>query len=338
MVIPRPASRSRSGLVRLVGGFLLLVTVSAAFADDPPKPPARLVPAEGLSAYLEYDGLDAHDAAWKATTAHALLRDTPAGATVADVVRQVVDRAVKEVPGAELTGADVVALHDHVLGNGFVLANYDEGNDLDSTVIVLRGLGRKDARARYERAIRTMLGKEGAAALKPTTIRGRAIYQMKDTPKVAAVPINVPGSAVRMPMPGLGPNVPPPDAPAGVPADRQPVYLGGVPAVAPPDAPAGVPAVAPGAPSPRACPPSRRRPSPWACPPSRRHPHPEMLPSPWACPPARRPRSRRAGMVPWCRPPLPSRSPRRCRQARSSRRRSPRARRRSSRGGSKGMT
>ena len=230
MVNARPASPSR--FAGLVGGVLLLATARAAIADDPAKPLARFVPAEKLSAYVEYDGLDAHAAAWKATTAYALLRDTPAGATTADVVRQVVDRAVKENPGSGLTGADVGARYAPLLANGFALAYYDEGGDLESTVIVLRGLGRRDVRPRFDRALRVMLDKE-AAALKPTMIRGRAIFQRKGKPKAAAIPINVPGPAFLAAVQPLGPSIVPAEgaAPlaATVPAPKAAAAHGSAP-------------------------------------------------------------------------------------------------------------
>ncbi len=258
MVSPCTASRPRP--TPILAGFILLALIPAARGQAPAKPPARLVPAEGLSAYLEYDGLDAHADAWKATTAHAILRDTPAGTTVAQVVQQLVDRALKETPGAELTGGDVVALHDHLLAHGFAVALYDEGEDQESAVFVLRGLGRKEARERFGRALRQMLGKE-AAALKPTTIRGRAIYQLKHEPKPAADA----DAAAPGPVPPGAINALPPE-PVAAPVYAANVLPAGVPVGAPPEALAlaprvDLPSVAPAA-APRAASPNAPQPAP----------------------------------------------------------------------------
>ena len=170
----------RGATSRPLARAALIVLVAATVTRGDGPPPARLVPAGGLVAYLEYDGLDAHETAWKGSAAYAMIHGTPAGAMVADVARQSVDRMLKGVAGATLTGGDVVALHDHLFRNGFALALY--GDDLDATVIVVRGLGRKEARERFDRALRLGLGAEGFAALKPTKVRGRDVYR-GETPR-----------------------------------------------------------------------------------------------------------------------------------------------------------
>jgi hypothetical protein len=237
MVTPRPAFRLIS-LAILCG----LVVATASRAEGPP--PARLVPAEGLVAYLEYDGLDAHDGAWKGTAAYAMIHGTPAGAMIADVARQSVDRMLKGVADAKLTGDDVVALHDHIFRNGFALAAYDG----DATVIVVRGLGRKDARERFDRALRLGLGAEGFAALKPTKVRGRDIYRSESRPRPAPAAVF---EAPVAPGPVLAP-APPPDAvPAPAPAPAPVVSApGGAPVPAPSAVPAGAPAPVVPAPAP----------------------------------------------------------------------------------------
>src|SRR3954452_7689161 len=81
--------------------------------------PSRKVPARGLEAYVEFDGIDAHVAAWNKTAAHAVLEETPAGAMIADLIGQVADRQLRRIPATKLRGEDVQALVHHLAGVGF---------------------------------------------------------------------------------------------------------------------------------------------------------------------------------------------------------------------------
>ena len=53
-----------------------------------PAPLARHVPRQKLLAYLEFDGLDAHTDAWRATAAYKLLSDTKLGSVIEDLALQ----------------------------------------------------------------------------------------------------------------------------------------------------------------------------------------------------------------------------------------------------------
>ena len=46
---------------------LVLFLAATLLAAEPGPSPHRFIPAKGLVAYLEYEGLDAHAAAWKAS-------------------------------------------------------------------------------------------------------------------------------------------------------------------------------------------------------------------------------------------------------------------------------
>ena len=54
----------------------------------PAAPPARHVPRQDLLAYLEFDGLDAHADAWRASAAYKLLSDTKLGPLLEDLALQ----------------------------------------------------------------------------------------------------------------------------------------------------------------------------------------------------------------------------------------------------------
>src|SRR5262245_31081439 len=79
---PASGTRSRSALVL---GLLLMTAGTITTAAEPLRSAARYVPAKDVAVYLEYEGLGAHLDAWKATAAHAMLRDTPAGKMTAEI-------------------------------------------------------------------------------------------------------------------------------------------------------------------------------------------------------------------------------------------------------------
>ena len=69
--------------------FVAILVPTSATAADPRPSPHRHIPAKNLVAYFEFDGLDAHAAAWKRTSAHAALTKTKAGAMIGELARQV---------------------------------------------------------------------------------------------------------------------------------------------------------------------------------------------------------------------------------------------------------
>ncbi len=85
---------------------LLLIATSAtasmALADEPRSAPlARYFPGKDLVAYVEFDGLDAHSEAWKKTAAWKILNETPTGAMLDKVVRQLLEGALTAVAEGE---------------------------------------------------------------------------------------------------------------------------------------------------------------------------------------------------------------------------------------------
>src|SRR5262245_20976869 len=91
-----------AGLARAVGAAFMLAMAAAGPGtargqDAPPGPGAgngslaRYVPKQdNLFSYLEFDGLDAHRAAWEQSAAYKLLNDTKLGALVEDLARQAI--------------------------------------------------------------------------------------------------------------------------------------------------------------------------------------------------------------------------------------------------------
>jgi prepilin-type processing-associated H-X9-DG protein len=102
--------------------FLMLVAPRPARAEaDEPESLARYIPAEGLSALIEHEGLSSHGDAWKATAAYKMLNETSLGAMLEDLAVQVANRAIQASPGAPLSGKELIALLRHLIEEGFAL-------------------------------------------------------------------------------------------------------------------------------------------------------------------------------------------------------------------------
>ncbi len=158
-----------------VFAIVCLAIGPAAFAQPPS--PQRYIPAKGLVAYLEFDGLRHHADSWKKTAAFALLADTPAGWMMSEVARQVLDELLKLNAGGKLTGADLLALHEHLMQHGVVIAVHDCGNESYSTTIVLKNAGDQVIRQPLDRLTGWMMaGQEAGKRPAAIKLRGRDVY------------------------------------------------------------------------------------------------------------------------------------------------------------------
>ena len=99
----------------------LLVAGSGLAWGEPPEPLARYIPAEGLAALVEHDGLGAHPEAWKASAAYKMLNETTLGAMLEDILAQVADRALQSGAGAPVSGKELVMLLSHLADKGFAV-------------------------------------------------------------------------------------------------------------------------------------------------------------------------------------------------------------------------
>jgi hypothetical protein len=150
-------------------------------AAEPRPSPHRFIPAKGLVAYVEFDGLVAHVGAWKATAAYGILVKTPAGSMMTELATQVVDRLCKELAGGKLTGADLIALNDHLMQRGFAVAVHGLENGSFSCTFVLSGFGEKPLRERLERLLQLVFAPQAAIKLPdPIRLRGRDVHQVED--------------------------------------------------------------------------------------------------------------------------------------------------------------
>ena len=159
---------------------LALILASTSAAAESRRSPHRFIPAKGLVAYIEYEGLDAHAAAWNASAAHGILVENHAGAMMSELSRQVLDRLMKEAPDCKLTGADFTAVLDHLVHRGLVIAYHEEAGNALTTTYVLNGIGEKGIRERLDRVIATALGlKKGEELPAPVRIRGRDVFSVQ---------------------------------------------------------------------------------------------------------------------------------------------------------------
>ena len=123
-----------------------------------PRPvasPARHVPRQNLLAYLEFDGLDAHADAWRASAAYKLLSDTKLGALLEDLALQGIELIQESTPPERrVEAAEVVSLLKHITHHGFAVAAIRKGREDVRFVAVLRHGDRPE----FKRLLETVAG------------------------------------------------------------------------------------------------------------------------------------------------------------------------------------
>jgi hypothetical protein len=123
-------------------------SATATPASTGVTPLARFVPRDNLIFYVQFDGLDAHAAAWQKTVAYRMLNSTPLGAMLEDVAAQLLEKPLSGIPNRKLMGADVVNLVKAMAHRGWALS-VSASKDAKTPVLgtlVLRGLAAKDLR------------------------------------------------------------------------------------------------------------------------------------------------------------------------------------------------
>jgi len=106
------------GLLALLASIVLGSSGLSEAQTSPPEgeSPARFIPNENLTAYVEFDGLDAHAEGWRKTNAYRLLNETPTGSMLEDLFSQLYARyALKDLPAS-----DALQLVKHCAKSGFV--------------------------------------------------------------------------------------------------------------------------------------------------------------------------------------------------------------------------
>ena len=113
---------------------------------------AKYVPAQDLVFFLEFDGLDAHNAAWTRSALYHLLNDTTLGLMLEDVTRQGLDAALASTPQAQRpSSVELLDVLKRTLRSGFVVGVYGKLEAKPGGVIVLRNGAKNGTRALLER-------------------------------------------------------------------------------------------------------------------------------------------------------------------------------------------
>ncbi len=108
---------------------------------------ARFIPAKDLIGYAEFQGLDAHAAAWKNTATYKLLNDTTLGALIADLAAQGFAAGDIKFGDKPLTGAELTAKVDQFSRKAVAFAML-KGTKPDDPIgiLVFRGGAKPDLR------------------------------------------------------------------------------------------------------------------------------------------------------------------------------------------------
>ena len=169
-------------------GALLLLLLSGA---SPGQARARgdqaplavgTVPSQGLCVYFEFDGLDAHERAWRGTAAHGVLTETPTGAMLSALAAQLEAELVKAAPEMKPIVAEVTPLLEQGVHGGFIAAIL-EVPDGPST-----GAGRPGRREVMERILTSLCTAAGSQVPRAHEVRGRAIVEVAPRPEVEPDP------------------------------------------------------------------------------------------------------------------------------------------------------
>jgi len=157
--VPTPPTEPRRALAPVAVGLLMAcalpqpVVAQATNVVGTARSPSltRYIPAKDLAFFAEFDGLDAHPAAWRRTAAWKLLNETKLGAMLDDLATQGLEKAVASAPpGSQPKATEILDLIKAVAKDGFVLGVAAEGGRAVLTV-GLRNGSKNGVRAIMER-------------------------------------------------------------------------------------------------------------------------------------------------------------------------------------------
>jgi hypothetical protein len=140
--------------------------VEAQVNSTPPQtapaqavPLSRFVPRENLLALALLDGIDTHAEAWNQTAASKILNETTLGPLFEDLIGQLADQSLRNMPNRKLTRDDAVAIVKHGLKSGALVSVHRPaaGQSQAVTTIVCRDAFREDVRPLFARLIGTLM-------------------------------------------------------------------------------------------------------------------------------------------------------------------------------------
>ncbi len=148
-----------------------------------PAPLARYFPGRDLVAYAEFDGVDAHRAAWAKTAAYRLLTETTTGAMLEQSAARLLDLVLSGRTGAVVGGRDLVALGQHMLHSGCAVGLNHAGvaGPPRCLAVVIRGAASGKARSVVDRLLR--FGEHPRAQVKTVEKPGGRTVQVLGDPR-----------------------------------------------------------------------------------------------------------------------------------------------------------
>jgi hypothetical protein len=90
-------------------------------ASESAVPLAKFVPKDNLVLYVESAGLDAHDDAWKKTSAYKMLNDARLGGMFEEFGAQTLDWLLRHTLARKVKGEELVSLFEFTMHHGFVV-------------------------------------------------------------------------------------------------------------------------------------------------------------------------------------------------------------------------
>jgi prepilin-type processing-associated H-X9-DG protein len=135
---------------------------------------ARYVPKQdNLFFYLEFDGLAAHQAAWKSSSAYKLLNETKLGALVEDLITQGIEAIQQSTPAEKrVKPAELIGLFKLAANQGFAAGFWGQNPQVGGFVIVARGAARPEVIRLLESTT------SGRTDTPPKPIAGRTLHAL----------------------------------------------------------------------------------------------------------------------------------------------------------------
>src|SRR5438067_9050610 len=179
-------SSNRRRVRGVILGMAFLLAASSPWAQGQESRPdagaiakvslARYVPRQDLFSYLEFEGLDAHLATWRASAAYKVLNETKLGPLWEDLAGQMIELAQQSVPpDRRVKAAEGVDMVKHVAHQGFAFGVWGKDLDRPGIVAVLRRGDRPEIRRWLEASLPP--GPRPAGA-NPTQNAGRTLHPL----------------------------------------------------------------------------------------------------------------------------------------------------------------
>ncbi len=126
---------------------------------------ARYVPLRDLGVYIEFQGLDAHRAAWRGSAAYKILNETKLGALLEDLARQGIELVQQSVAREKQVEASaVIELVKHAGRQGFAIGAWNIDREMTGIVFVFRHAEMPEVRRLLEVATAANVRQPGQAA------------------------------------------------------------------------------------------------------------------------------------------------------------------------------